>query len=120
MSASEVIQHDLIGARPDRQRVLVDPRRQELRLVTGEVGHLLHVRLRVLMSDKHDVVREELVAAGMVRVRMRVDHHRDGLGAHLSDLVQNPLSGVRVLGIHECTPLVMMNTAVLPPALAIM
>ena len=78
-AAAEIVQVDLVLARAERQLVLEGLLRQELGLVALEGVHLLHVRLGVLLRDEFDRRAEELVAAGVIAVRVRVDDRGDRL-----------------------------------------
>ena len=66
-----------------------------------KVLHLDHVRLGVLVGDDLDRSGEELVAAGVIAVRVGIDDHRDRLVCHRSDLVHDRPAPVGELGVDE-------------------
>src|SRR5262249_5005712 len=77
---------DALLAGTDRHLVFERATRKKPGFVSGELLHLLHVRLRVLVSDELHIAAEEIVAAGVIVMRMRVDDHRHrflGDGLHL-------------------------------------
>ena len=92
VARAEVVQVDLVLPGPERRRVRERALRQELRLVAGELIHPNHVGLRVLVNDRVDRRAEELIAAHMVAVRVRVDDGRDRLVGHGADLLEQPLT----------------------------
>jgi len=99
--AAKVIEIDLILPAADLHGVLERPLRQETGACALEDVHVLHVRLRVLLRDDVDGRAEELVAAGVVRMRVRVDDERNWLVAHRSHFVEDRLSPVGELGVDN-------------------
>src|SRR6516165_1535753 len=83
---TKVIKLDALLAGTDRHLVFEGATRKEPGFVAGELLHLLHVRLSVLLSDEFHIAAEEIVAAGMIVMRMRVDDHRHRLLGNGLDL----------------------------------
>jgi hypothetical protein len=93
------------------------PLMAELRLVTSEIGHLLHIGLVFSCATKTTLsVKTHCCQYGLQS--MCVDDHRYGLVRHRADLIDNsrPFGSLCPL----VTPLDIMNIAVLPPPFAIM
>ncbi len=84
-----------------RQSIGVGPVGQELGLLALELLHLEHVRFGVLVRDHLDRRREELVAASVIAMRVRIDDRGDGFVGHRSHLVQDRLTPVGEFGVDE-------------------
>ena len=101
VAGAEVVQVDAVGPGEQRQAILVGPVGQELRLLALELLHLEHVRLGVLVRDHLDRRREELVAASVIAMGVRVDDRGDGLVGHRPHLIHDRLTPIGELGVDE-------------------
>src|SRR5262245_22761984 len=70
-------------------------------LVSLELIHFGHERFGVLLHDAVDGGAEELVAAGVIAVRMRIDNRRYGFVGHGLDAIEDGLAPSTELGIHD-------------------
>src|SRR5262245_40002418 len=102
VATPEVIEINLIGAFQHTELVLVGLPGQELLAFLGlKRGHLLHVRLAVLVGDELDGAGEGAVAAHVVAVRMSIDDHNHGFGRDGFDHLQDARPVVRIFGVHH-------------------
>src|SRR5215475_12343825 len=99
--SAKVIKIDTIFSAADRELILERPRWDELCVGSAELGHLLHIRFGVLVSDEFHVSLEEFVAAGVILMSVRVDDHCYRLLCHSLYFVQNRLPVARRLRVNE-------------------
>jgi hypothetical protein len=101
VTAAEIVEVDLVFTLTERQLVLERAPGQKLGLVALEGVHLLHVGLRIFLHHRFDLRTKELVAAGVVAVRVGVDDRGHRLVGDGPDAIENDLTPARKLGIHH-------------------